>query len=109
MLSGEFKTLSGKYTIFDITEFLPGRRIPGHYFPPNGICDGPWYFRPSEWKEPEWDGSTISYMLKFPMCYSPGFATAEEALAAAEQWEIDKPQQDAMAARALVDLFTVDL
>lgn len=80
------KTKSGKHTIFDITGFLPGKPIPPDYF---HICDGPWYFRPSDWEAPTW-GTNIGELQGFPMCYSPGFATEEEALKAAEAWETER-------------------
>ncbi len=80
-------TRSGKFQIFDITDFCPGRLIPPDFFA-CGI-EGPWYFMPSGWQAPNWGGSALATLRKFPIAYSPGFKTAEEALAAAEEWEGD--------------------
>lgn len=91
------KTKSGGHVVFDITSFLPGRLIPEDYFPPRGICNGPWYFMPSDWEAPDWGGVWVAHHRQFPMCYSPGFETEEEALSAAEEWEKTKAERDAQA------------
>lgn len=90
MSQNPIKTASGQYIIFDITEFLPGKPIPNDFFQES---NGPWYFMPSHWEAPDWGGITIASYRGFPFCYSPGFATAEEALQAAEEWEVTKEKQ----------------
>lgn len=80
-------TPSGLFRIFDVTEFLPGQPIPSEFLVP-GYCDGPWYFMPTAWIAPHWgNASRIAINRNFPMCYSPGYATKEAALAAAIEWE----------------------
>ena len=84
-------TKSGRHTIFDITEFLPGRPIPKDFL--DASTDGPFFFQPSWWSEEnDWGGLNAAFFRKFPFCYSPGFATPEDALAAAEDWEIRQPE-----------------
>jgi hypothetical protein len=86
-------TPKGKYAIFDITLFLPGRTIPSD-FCKEAEERGPYFFQPSHWtQENYWGGSNIAYLatrkgfLPWPMMYSTGFPTAEAALEAATEWE----------------------
>lgn len=88
-------TKSGKLRIFDITDFLPGQPIPKDFFI-SGVT-GPWYFMPAAWEAPYWEDSYASRLAKrhFPMAYSIGFETAEEALEAAEAWEVEEEKRAA--------------
>lgn len=88
----------GRYVIFDITEFLPGRLIPQDF------CDeantrGPFFFQPSDWGlDNYWGGSAIAYLVGkdkcWPMMYSIGFPTMEAALEAATDWEVKQPARE---------------
>ena len=85
--SATFRSAAGGYVIFDITDpsFLPGR-IPRE-FCKEANANGPWFYQPAHWsKENGWE-SSVARMMKFPMMYSPGFATAQEALDDANKWE----------------------
>jgi hypothetical protein len=87
-------TPEGKYTIFDITEFLPGRPIPQEF------CDeanqgGPWFFQPAHWSEKNGWYSALGDLRKYPLLYSIGFPTAEAALEAATGWELRDPERHA--------------
>lgn len=84
------KTKSGRYIIFDITEFLPGKPIPSDY----DTTNGPWFFRPADWVAPDWGGVTVAKFRGFPFAYSPGYAEPEQALAAAEEWEGQRPWRE---------------
>ena len=87
------KTKNGLFLIFDITEYLPGRPIPPDYLKA-AEEGGPFFFMPSNWTE-ENDWQTFSGRFRrFPMLYSPGYQTAEEALAAAEGWESTKDERE---------------
>lgn len=96
-------TSKGKYVVFDITSFLPGKPIPEDYFQ---IKDpsGPWYFRPADWNAPEWGGVMSAYLKGFPMAYSPGFPTAEEAMKEAQRWEDEEPDRNRRHARDMASL-----
>lgn len=85
--SATFTSAAGGYIIFDITDpaFLAGK-IPGK-FCEEANANGPWFYQPSQWsKDNGWE-STVARLMKFPMMYSPGFATAEAALVDANEWE----------------------
>jgi len=91
------KTPEGKYVIFDITEFLPGRVIPEN-FAKEADENGPFFFQPADWSlENYWGGSAIAWLVgqdkAWPMMYSIGFQAAEEALQAATKWEAEEPQR----------------
>jgi len=80
------KTKSGRHVIFDATspEFLKGQLLSKDFVDaaPNGE---PWFFQPADWNEENFWGGL--YSRKSPFAYSPGYASAEEALEAAEGWE----------------------
>lgn len=88
------KTRLGHYVIFDITAYLPGRKIPKEF------CDeacraGVWFFQPTEWSEENhWGGIASAWYRNFPMIYSPGHKTAEEALNVAQEWEDGEGQRE---------------
>jgi hypothetical protein len=88
----EMVTSEGKYMIFEITSFLPGKPIPQEF------CDeanlrGPWFFQPSHWSAKNGWYSNIGDLRKFPLLYSIGFPTAEAALVAATEWEARFPEK----------------
>lgn len=102
------KTPSGKYRIIDITEFLPGRKIPAEW------CDeanknGSFFFLPSNWtEETQWGGINLTRFTKFPMMYSPGFPSPETALEAAIVWEAgeaDRAVRELGIQREMTELF----
>jgi hypothetical protein len=101
-------TKSGKYIIADVTDpsFYPGKKIPASYEDPT--FEGPWFFWKTDWLDGDFGGIATAQLLGYPMLYSPGFATSEKALAAAETWEADEPirQRRDMAYRAAMsDVF----
>jgi hypothetical protein len=82
------RTKSGNHLVVDVTEFLPGHPIPVE-FSQEAELHGCWFFMPPEWADPaEGFGSAIGNLRGYPLIYSPGFPTCEEALEAAEGWEI---------------------
>lgn len=100
-------TKSGKHVIFDITDptFLPGR-IP-QYFLRESTEDRFWFFQPAEWFPLTSDyGSFAAELSKFPVVYSTGFKTPEDALEAAEAWEL---RDDLKAAGGPIAWATVHL
>jgi hypothetical protein len=102
------KTPKGHYSIFDITEFLPGRPIPQNF------CDeanqhGPFFFMPASWTlENFWGGDSIAYIKgkekSWPMMYSIGFPTAEAALEAATEWENGEAERAARGMKVERDM-----
>lgn len=85
-------TKSGRYQIFEITSFLPGKKIP------KAFCDeaeagGFWFFMPSEWTAESGWGSVVGEMQGYPMIYSMGHPTAEAALVTAEEWEAGEEER----------------
>jgi hypothetical protein len=90
---GYTKTKSGHHVIFDVTDprFCPGKKIPADFDATNGV----WFFQPSEWEPPAWGfGFILISGRNHPMAYSPGFATLEDALFAAEWWEVERVRLD---------------
>jgi hypothetical protein len=90
------KTISGKHIIIDITDptFCPGKLIPKDFDTTNGV----WFFQPTEWEAPAWGFLFIQLGTRgFPMAYSPGYSTPEEALETAEKWEIEREKKHAMS------------
>lgn len=81
------KTPKGTYRVIDLTEFLPGRKIPEDWCE-EANKNGPFFFLPTWWSEENlWGGINLTRFTKFPMCYSTGFSTPEAALEAATVWE----------------------
>ena len=85
-------TKSGKYTIFhrDACPFAQeGVQIPMAFMDP--AFSGPWFYMPSSgWKLP------ADRLKGYPSIYSQGFATPEDALTEAEEWEAGASLQNAM-------------
>lgn len=82
------KSKSGKFVVFhrcDCPFAKPGVAIPRDFM----AEDNPWFFMPADGNP-----TAIGSMRGYPMIYSPGFASEGEALAAAEAWEIKKPDID---------------
>lgn len=81
-------TKSGLFTIADITDptFYPGKKIPPMY--EREASEGTWFFWPTDWLSKTFGGIMSSILTGYPMNHSTGFASPEEALHAAEQWEI---------------------
>lgn len=83
------KTASGQYITFhrDACPFAkPGAKIPPDY---TEFADKPWFFT-----REDGNPTALGSLRGYPMIYSPAFATEEEALAAAEAWELEKPHLD---------------
>lgn len=85
--SPTFMSTAGGYVIFDITDpsFMAGK-IPGKFCEEANV-NGPWFYQPAQWSKANGWESSVARLMKFPMMYSPGFATAEAALADANEWE----------------------
>lgn len=90
------KTKDGKYIIFDITEFLPGKPIPDE-FCKSANEGGPFFFMPSTWTEELGWGTFLAQHRGYPMNYSPGFETAEAAAEAATAWEVTRQRQESQS------------
>lgn len=83
------KTKSGQHITFhrDACPFAkPGAKIPPDY---TEFVDKPWFFTRADGNP-----TALGRLRGYPMIYSPAFATEEEALAAAEAWEVKKPRLD---------------
>lgn len=105
------KTPQGKYVILDITEFLPGRKIP-ESFCEEAEKNGPFFFQPSDWTlENYWGGNAVAYIIGqekcWPMIYSIGFPTVEAALEAASRWEAEQPEREQHWRKVNSDLDTL--
>lgn len=61
-----------------------GSKIPKDFLDGDNV-HGPWFFMPTKGC-----GTALGQMRGYPMIYSPGFASSEEALKAAEDWEVRK-------------------
>ncbi len=86
-MPGERLTAGGGLRVFDVTELVPGRPIT-EPFCLEANAGGPWFFQPAWWcAENNWGGSALARFTGYPLPYSPGFRTPEEAVAAAEEWE----------------------
>lgn len=83
------KTKSGRHTIFNINN--PSLGSISDVFGVEAAKGGDWFFQPSHWfPNGNFYGSIVHTRNKTLMLYSPGFPSAEEALKAAEQWEIEE-------------------
>lgn len=106
-------TKSGKYIIFDVTDpaFFPGKKIPEDFQKAsiNGTC----FFQPVDWDaENSYGGIVFAKMRGFPMAYSQGHSSYEEALAEAQKWEDEEPmrqRRDATNAAAMNGIATFNL
>lgn len=88
-------TKSGDFVVVDITDptFCPGIPVPIEYEKQG--TNGTWFFMPKNWaSEADGYGTFVGMFRKFPIVYSYGHATAEEALAAAEEWERTKEDRE---------------
>ena len=79
-------TQSGRYIVFDVTEYRPGIPVPPIY---NFFAEGgkkPFFYEPLDWflrGERPYPPPYSAY----PMMFSEGYATQDEALRAAEKTE----------------------
>lgn len=101
-------TKNGGYVTFEITSFLPGRPVPKE-FCQEAEQNGFWFFMPSDHTEENGWKSNIGSRRNFPMIYSPGFSTEEEALQAAEDWEHGAVERARMESGWLATMKTVEL
>jgi hypothetical protein len=95
-------TRSGAFVIVDVSDpsFCPGKVTPIGFTTGGG--SGTWFFMPCDWADPlAGYGTTIANRRGHPMPYSQAYETAEEALAAAEEWECGEPERRAQEARAV--------
>lgn len=104
----DLTTKSGKFIIADITDpsFFPGKSPPAMYQDPTH--EGSWFFWPCEFLAGDFGGIAVARLSGYPMCYSPGFATSEAALEAAEKWEVETPKrmaEDRQAEARMAALF----
>lgn len=87
-------TTSGKYVVFDVTEFLPGKLVPQE-FCQEAEQGGPWFFMPSSWlPDRGYGGSAVSKFRGYPLIYSVGHVTEAAALQAAEDWEVGDTERE---------------
>ncbi|UCG11854.1 MAG: hypothetical protein JSU72_15230 [Deltaproteobacteria bacterium] len=84
-------TPGGKYRIIDLNDFLnelPNSLLPLEWLEEADKGDGQYFFFfPAHWNEENGWCSWTGQRRNFPMLYSPGFETREEALAEATKWE----------------------
>ena len=80
------QTKSGKHTIYQIEEFLPGRKVPPDW-ERDVLPGGPFFFLPTKFNEEDGWGNPLANRRGYPLPYSRGYPSAELALEDAEEYE----------------------